>query len=1425
MTNENIKNITKEINNNTSNDIVGVSYGLKIVEGKLTNEKAIIYTVKEKKPIENIDEKDLIPREIEIDGEKVKTDVVEGIIKPHGYGMCDNSFYEWMNAAPTNRNKFRPLKGGISTTNLTTLGNYVGTLGFIAVDNDTDSLVAVSNNHVYVNDAFFTSERDSSGVITDAYTPSGHTVSQPNEVGNYGSQNRIGILKKYQPLETQNTVDVAVSTIDDLSLIDVNTSWMQEGITGMTSPPRFATTQEIDTLLSDPSTEYYSAGRTTGAKGEGLIKLLNYASDSSIYISYNKQGTESPVFMNDTFELIASGSTTPAGDFCYYPSYGGDSGSAILSIINNDWVIVGLLYGGRYAYNNNDPLGNGMSPIQTLCCRIDNIAQALNIRAWDGTLNGINISDLTSAETFVSSGQTNDKNVVIDGKTFWQMGMVNNTEFPADNIPTQTPTSTPSQTPTNTPTNTPTPTVTSSSVETATPTNTPTSTLTPTVTSTSTSTPTPTPSISSSVTPTPTGTPAGTPRETPTPTPTDPNSNRLVPTIGYNATFVDCLNPPGTYTGYVNDTLWSTISGNGVSNVYILFNTNCYNLVNVDVTGGPDNVPDGAIYIGVQSDIVTNCCPPEPTPTVTTTVTEPPVNPGGELSDCYLYEVTNNGTSPGNVTYIVCGDQSTTFSLIAGDTIYICSENVPQYTNEGFTEFGLVKNDFYIVGTSTQPVNAITGYDYSIGNEPNDVFLNNNAGQITFQQPIGVTGTTFGPVTFNINVEYYYNTVIGGCGSVDFYIYKEGSSNLTLIGTQSNFTPDQTDTFSLTYTDSNGEYDKYYMIFASGCESLAYNTFSFTVEQSGDYVNISHNNLGPCNQTLDCDSFIISYEADGGCGPSTTYQVTVSNIPIVGGPYNVTLNTTQESYQSTGEDVVFTNVSPGVNAIIFNDLSGACDKITRSFYLPVLNQTNVLSELITAPNCFDCDGEVQITYEGFSQPVTIEVYTGLTGNPNVLLETFNNINSDSYIIDGICGGTNYRFQVTGANGCTNKVITTIPSTTAVSPLFSVDVVNSPCGVRDSIRILVQNNGSPITYSITGDTGYTDSYTTTQGQHTFEQIPSGIYDIQIITSDGCIKDLGPVTVTNPDMYVLRITSVVDAGCDGNTGSFNLQILPGEIEVQTPIDVFVKRNPDDEIFFQVIDSEQTNFSVTNLIGGTYEIEIIDVNGCSQKDYVTIGGGTGLDFTVDSTDCTENNSNGSAEIIVNQSGEEVTVTWSTGQQGVYSINGLSEGTYSVTVSDESCTLTKSFTIDCGGEVVEGDSVTVVCSNTFTNQGAGIDTFEQLTQNALNSQYSVINESCDYIPSYEIEFNITNITNHSDIIINQTIYVGNNINDVLTNEVWTTSIESILNDLAINYDFIASGYIFNQNFFRIESNCASDSLSSAFVNLRLEISIDEQC
>lgn len=438
MTNERLKQVTSELNKTTSDEIVGVGYGFKTSGGKSTNERTIVFTVIRKKPLSEIPESERIPSEITIDGETFSTDVVEGIMKPFGFGYCgDSDFYNWQSTPPTNRNKYRPIIGGTSVTNLTALGNYVGTLGFIAVDNETNSLVGVSNNHVLVDDAFFTSDRDLNGVKTNVWTPGGHNVTQPNEVSSFGITNTIGVVKKYQPIKASpfnNEVDCALICVDPLDInsettIDTTVSWRQEGITGMTSPPRFATTQELDDMFTNPNQVYYSSGRTTGAKGEGDTKLFCVANSSSILLSYDRQGQGVNTYMNDTFELQASGSTTPQGDWCYFPSNSGDSGSAILTELSDgqggtEWVIVGLLYGGRLMEDPNNP-GQLLS-ITTLCNRIDNIVNSLDIRAWDGTFNGVSFSNRSASTTYVEEGGSSDKFKTIGGLKYWQMGLIDN---------------------------------------------------------------------------------------------------------------------------------------------------------------------------------------------------------------------------------------------------------------------------------------------------------------------------------------------------------------------------------------------------------------------------------------------------------------------------------------------------------------------------------------------------------------------------------------------------------------------------------------------------------------------------------------------------------------------------------------------------------------------------------------------------------------------------------------------------------------------------------------------------------------------------------------------------------------------------------------------------------------------------------------
>ena len=242
--------------------------------------------------------------------------------------------------------------------------------------------------------------------------------------------------------------------IDDISLIDPSVSWNQFGITGMTQAPRFATTQEINVMLEDPTQEYYISSRTTGAKGQQDTKLLNYALGSSVLIGYKKQGVLTNVYMDDTFELVASGSTTPAGDLCIWPSAGGDSGSAVLATINEEFVIVGLLYGGRYMQQDETQVG-----IHTLCNRIDNIANDLNIRAWDGTFNGVTVNNVGGPLTYVVSGTSNKKKIKVGAITFWQHGLISDSVMQPDPTPQPTPTVVPTQVPTSTPQPTPTATV------------------------------------------------------------------------------------------------------------------------------------------------------------------------------------------------------------------------------------------------------------------------------------------------------------------------------------------------------------------------------------------------------------------------------------------------------------------------------------------------------------------------------------------------------------------------------------------------------------------------------------------------------------------------------------------------------------------------------------------------------------------------------------------------------------------------------------------------------------------------------------------------------------------------------------------------------------------------------------------------------
>ena len=434
----------------TSDDVTLIYYGPKEVNGQIGNGNgnAIVFSVKKKKPLEELSESEIIPKSIQVGDINIKTDVVEGVVQRGvtytNAGSC-STYADWITTPPINRQEFRPLKGGISLTNYTNNSGSTGTGGLICVDDDTNSLCMLSNNHVLINDAFITSNRSASlNIDTNV---SGSVCTQPNESGVSSLTYRVGVVKKYWPIGDAyysgsgtiseyngvNQIDAAIVAIDPPSVttnLVFTGSWEQVGLTGsvISSPPQFATTAEIDYIIANSaSANLYMTGRTTGAKGQGTIKLKIQSGSGLSLLAYDRQGGSVACWMFPCIIYRApGGSDLTPGTYCFWPSWRGDSGASVLAEISGSLKIVGLNFAGSYITISGSQYG-----INGIACRMDLVAEKLNLSAWNGTT--FNYTDTTTSSYVIVDGTSNlakSASIQIGGSTYWQLGAVTGSTFP-----------------------------------------------------------------------------------------------------------------------------------------------------------------------------------------------------------------------------------------------------------------------------------------------------------------------------------------------------------------------------------------------------------------------------------------------------------------------------------------------------------------------------------------------------------------------------------------------------------------------------------------------------------------------------------------------------------------------------------------------------------------------------------------------------------------------------------------------------------------------------------------------------------------------------------------------------------------------------------------------------------------------------------
>lgn len=310
------------------------------------------------------------------------------------------------------------LKGGISIGRPDWVS--AGTLGILCIDNIDRNVIGLTNNHVIIANGFLNASRlqfnPNTPISNTKYIDSDTSdIVQPGRYEGTATQ-KIGPIKRYYPFSRDgvNYIDSAIIAISNSTLI--NSASFQQLQNETDYIPQFATTEEINSLLSNPKPKLYKSGRTTGFIGGTLCPLeaVSFLDTGQVggYPPYGATVTFSDMIVYKFTQNNSSG--RPMGGV----SIPGDSGSAVLADFGDGvQKVIGLNFaGGTFA--TGDPQGN-----VGIACRIDRIASLLNISAWNGDIKFANPLDWTYYQDN-DANNANNKTIDINGETYWQIGTI-----------------------------------------------------------------------------------------------------------------------------------------------------------------------------------------------------------------------------------------------------------------------------------------------------------------------------------------------------------------------------------------------------------------------------------------------------------------------------------------------------------------------------------------------------------------------------------------------------------------------------------------------------------------------------------------------------------------------------------------------------------------------------------------------------------------------------------------------------------------------------------------------------------------------------------------------------------------------------------------------------------------------------------------
>lgn len=435
-----------------------------------------------------------------------------------------------------------------------------------------------------------------------------------------------------------------------------------------------------------------------------------------------------------------------------------------------------------------------------------------------------------------------------------------------------------------------------------------------------------------------------------------------------------------------------------------------------------------------------------------------------------------------------------------------------------------------------------------------------------------------------------------------------------------------------------------------------------TVTEAGTYV-LEVTATNPVDGATCVEQISVEVTGTGGSGISYTVNTTDATCGGSDGTATITNLVAQAPFtiewpnMDTG--LSSAGYGGGTYSVVVTDAVGCT--LEQSF---TINAGSNLS-LSGMPSVLLCNGDstgtIEVTLTGGTAPFTY------TWTPDL-----GNIEDPMNLPAGT-----YSLLVEDADGCTiGDSWEIIQPATAFT--VSAMVTNNDCkgDLTGSLALDVTGGTAPLTYTWIPNLGNVEDPTNLSG---------GTYALTITDALGCtIEDSWEIT---EPAEVLSATGIkFDSPCAGaNEGSIALDVTGGT-------------GPYDFMWTPDLGNVE---DPTNLGAGTYDLTVVDAQGCSEEASFTITEPTDsifLSATVTGTPCS-GGAVGSIDVTPTGGSQPYTYAWTPAQGGVQDPTGLMAGTYTLTITDsQGCTKEESWTV---GQIANSLSI----SGTPSATSCGVD------------------------------------------------------------------------------------------------------------------------